>query len=758
MRMAVSCCALAAASLASATRAETPEAPPAPTPGTAERVVVTATGRSTPVQDLPATAVVLDGALAEQASAFSSAEEIVQLVPGLQVAVANGTQAAFQIRGVGAVDHQALTPSGSAVFLDGAFLATNVQTGAMLYDLDSIEVLKGPPGARYGRNASSGAISFLTRKPGAGSYADLSVGNFGRFDVRAAQDIGLGDDTALRIAGRYLQQGPTLDNIVVYPDLPAGPDKAAGERKEGGLRATLSTRTPGGGEYLFRAHVELDRGVNPAPRNDSLGLSGHDISIGPDGVRDTDTEFYGTSFEARLPVGGFDLVSLTAFEGYNQQYGFDFDGTQGYADNPGLNANLSYDRDYAQISHDMTVSRDLEHGRISFGGSAAFERFDQLYAIWCGVLDPRTWVGTCNYVGAAGRVGPVPASTTPAASLLTDITQSRRVAALFGEYEVQASERLALSLGLRVTNDHADGHGSGRHVYRDGTIAFNNRGGVGPAVGENTLDDTRLTGKASASYRVADGQMLYASLASGFKSGGFNGEVANDATHYSDAGLFDAETVTAAEIGYKASLGDTLEASLAAFWQDYDSPQARIFVSFVLPDDSVITSNSLSNLDAATSKGLEASLTWRPLDGLDLDAGLTLLDTEIRQDASAGGGANADLFDGNPLPFASKLSATLAARYAHPIGGGRVLKTSLSAKTQSGFYLDAEGRADRRQDGYTLLDASLGLSFADDAFEIGVWGRNLLDEDYALSGYGFLGYNTFRSDPASWGVALKRRW
>ncbi|MCU0732221.1 MAG: TonB-dependent receptor plug domain-containing protein, partial [Hyphomonas sp.] len=122
-------------------------------------VVVTATRQSQSVRDLPQSVAVVSGEVLRSAE---GAEDVVMHLSGVQAAISNGSQTTFQIRGVGAVDHQALTPSGAAVSVDGVFLATNVQASLLAYDLERVEVLKGPQGTVQGRNASSGSINFIT--------------------------------------------------------------------------------------------------------------------------------------------------------------------------------------------------------------------------------------------------------------------------------------------------------------------------------------------------------------------------------------------------------------------------------------------------------------------------------------------------------------------------------------------------------------------------------------------------------------------
>jgi iron complex outermembrane receptor protein len=719
-------------------------------------VIVTATQRAQPLSEVPGTVAVIGGDRAEPVNDFDGAEEVTGLVTGVQAAVANAAQIAFQIRGIGAVDHQALTPSAAAVYSDGVFLATNVQTGLLTYDIARIEVLKGPQGTLYGRNSSSGAINFITRRPGPdqSGYIEAGYGRFDRIDLKGAGGLAVGDTAWVRLAGRYLSEDSPLDNVSSTPDLPAGPDAAGGERDELGLRASLLWQPAAPTELLLRGHYEEDNGINASPRNDTLDLDDHEISVAGDGLRDTDNEFYGTSAEFRTRLAGWQMTSLTAIEGYNQQYGFDFDGTPAPFGDPTLNANLAYDRDYWQASQEVRLQRGWQGGHSLLGLALSGDDFSQRYTIWCGVLDRETGLGTCRYVGAPGRAGPQPASPGTATTLVTDIAQTRETAALFTRNEFDLAPQLTAILGARVTYENIEGSGEGRHIFDDGTVGFNNRGGVGPATGANRIEDTRLTGNAALRYELAGGGTAYALVANGYKSGGFNGEVQNNATHFSDEGLFGAETVTAWELGFKSEPTDQLAWTLSAFHQDYDAPQARIFVQFDLPDGSSIISNSLSNLDAGYSRGIEGTLSWRPIEGLDLDGGLTLLDTEIEQDSDLGG--NAELFDGNPLPFASRVSATLGARYEWKLGEDVRAALRANGKYRSEFYLDAEGLEARSQEGYTTLDAEASLLLERYGLTLALWGRNLLDEDYAVSGFGFIGYNTFRSKPASWGVRVRR--
>ena len=710
-----------------------------------DTIVTTATPSATPLSDIPMSVSVIDSGELSLADAYVSAEDVTDLLTGVEAAVANGTQIAFQIRGVGAVDHQALTPTAAAVYSDGVYLATNVQTGLMLYDLERIEVLKGPQGTLYGRNASGGAINFITARPGETQrrYVRLGYGNLNRVDLDGAYGETFESGFSYRLAGRYLSRDAALDNV-------AGPEAAGGERDEFGARLGLSWDNVAGGSLLVRTHYEEDNGVNAAPRNDSLDLDDHEIAVGRDGVQDTDNEFYGISAEYERNVGRWALTSLTAFEGYNQEYGFDFDGAVALFDNPNFNANLAYLRDFRQYSQEVRLKTDWAGGSTMIGVSGSVEDFSQTYTIWCGELDPDTLLGTCPYVGAASRPGPTPASGTAAMTLVTDIRQDRSTLAAFTHNEFDLSDRLTATLGARITHEVIEGEGSGRHIFEDGTIGYNNVGGLGFAAGSNKIEETYLSGHAALSYTLGQGA-AYASISNSYKSGGFNGEVQNNATHFADEGLFDAETVTAYEIGYKGQ-SDRFAYAVAAFLQDYSDPQARIFVNFPLPDGSSITSNSLSNLDEALSYGVEADFDWLVTDQFTLQGALTLLETEIDQTSDIGG--NADTFDGNPLPFAPDVSATLGGRYEFAATDTMDGSISVHAKYRGDYYLDPEGLDSRMQEGFTTLQAEASFVLTETGITLTAWGRNLTDEDYAVSGYGFIGYDTFRSDPRTYGLRI----
>ncbi len=749
---------------------------------TPDDIIVTATKTQTPVSDIAASISVVDGAAL---AGFDGAEELSQRVAGLQAAVANGSQIAFQIRGIGAVDHQALTPTATAVYVDGVYQATNVQTSPLLFDMQRAEVLKGPQGTLYGRNASAGAINFVSVRPGSESegYIRSEIGTFDRVNLNAAATVPVNDALSLRLSGRYLTQGPVIDNVVTDAAVSA-PSDAGGVRDEFGLRALAAWSLSDNTDVLFNVHYAEDNGVNASPRNEgraaSANLGDHEISVGSTGVQDTDNEFYGASVEINHNFGQFSLVSLSAFETYNQQYGFDFAGLPSFFG--GQNANLSYDRDFDQFSQEIRLVRESDKYTAIAGLYFEAEEFSQNYKVWCGQFNASTHVGSCNYIAANSRVGtddkrivrdingdpvlrdkiengmivgqePIP---YPANSLESLINQDRRTAAFFSQNRYSLTSKLDVNFGVRLTSEVIEGSGEGRHYFPDGVMGLNNQNDLGLAEGANKIDENRLSGNLGLSYKMNEDALLYAQYSNGYKSGGFNGEVISNATHFDNAGLFSAETVDTIELGAKLT-DAAYYFNIAAFYNDYSDPQARFFDSVTLENGTSVSLNSLSNFSAATSHGIEIDAEVRPLEGLKVYGSVTLQDTEINDtDLTFEGNA---YLDGDALPFASDLSLVAGVKYTLSVSDTTDLDIGVNAKVQSEFATGVDG-VERGaivnsfvQNRYGVMDAS-ALWRMNNGISFGLWGRNLSNSDYATSAYRFFGDTTFRGAPRTYGINL----
>lgn len=714
-----------------------------------DEIIVTATKTSALASKLGIGISVVSG---EPLSQLDGAEELTQYISGLQAAVANGNQIAFQIRGIGAVDHQALTPTAAAVYVDGVYQATNVQTGPLLFDTQRAEVLKGPQGSLYGRNATAGAINFISQTPGdeAEGYLSGEYGTFDRVNLKVAATLPLSDIFSLRLSGRYLNQDALIDNIVTDPAVTA-PKEAGGKRDEFGLRAIgrliASKRT----EVLLNIHYAEDNGINPSPRNESLNLSKHEISVGPNGIQDTDNEFSGASVKIIQDRGVLTLTSLTAYEAYNQQYGFDFAALPQFSG--GQTANLAYDRDFSQVSQELRANYTADKLSSMIGLYLEAEDFDQDYRVFCGALNTDTLVGSCNYIAAPRRVGSAAIPEGEAVSTLQSlITQERKTAALFSYNTLKITPRLELVVGGRLTREVIKGRGRGNHIFTNAQVRLNNTLAdgeiVGPAIGDNRINETQLSGNLGLNYNFTPSLFGYVAISNGFKSGGFNGEVIDNAAHFDDEGLFEAETVNAAEIGIKFDT-PKLTFNLASFFNDYSNPQARFFREVTIESGQVIGLNSLSNFDAAISYGAEADVGYSPINGLTLNASATVMESEIKD-------ISLPSLNGDALPFASDFSVAASAQYEWQLTDKIGASVQANGKYQTDFTTGADtGTAGAFiQDGYAVVDAGATLDFPN-GVELGIWARNLANSDYAVSAYSFFGATTFRGSPRTYGISAR---
>jgi iron complex outermembrane receptor protein len=446
-----------------------------------DRIVITATRQAEDASDIPQSIVVLSG---DQLAGADGAEDVVQRLVGVQAAISNGSQTTFQIRGVGAVDHQALTPSAAAVHVDGVFLATNVQASLLAYDLDRVEVLKGPQGTIQGRNASSGSINFITARPTDAfeAYAEASYGSFDRLDVRGRRQwtdrrgrAGAHRHARVETGARSrMSAAPTMPAACATSSAYAAHWRSTCRRMWSCCCAAMSR--------LIRASIP-----RRSTRRSRLEITRYRSA--PMACRTPTTASTAPLPNSPRDAGDWRIVSLSSFEGFGQDYGFDFDGQ------PAAIANLSYDRAYWQVAQELYGRTSWDGGDLLIGLSLSSDDFTQDYLIWCGQLNPTTLVGSCAYPAAAARVGPTPASTAPAVSLLTRIAQTREMAALYSVVDLELGPQTTLTLGGRYTMENIDGEGFGQHIYADGVRALNNRGGLGLAQGE-----TRSTKAASPAW------------------------------------------------------------------------------------------------------------------------------------------------------------------------------------------------------------------------------------------------------------------
>ncbi len=754
--------------------------------GFLEEIVVTANKRSESIQDVSASITAFTGDQLTQLG-VNSGKDIVGLISGIQINDNFGSSASFVIRGIGQNDFQSNAAPSASVYFDDVYMATNTQGAPLVFDIERLEVLKGPQGTLYGRNSSSGAVNYISNKPtdAFDAYVKAGYGRFNRIEVEGAFGGPINDNWAYRVAGKSYSHDTPYENRSPDPvNFPVAADEAF-EPSDWAVRGHLAWTPSGATDVLFSAHYAEQNGTSGQPiaigraddpavppvcpgRNataddpsrvgcragtGSLGFVtpiNEDFVVSLDLIEPFDNSFYGGSVKIDHDFEFATLTSITAIEGFDYYHLFDEDAI------PVEALNIFQDREFIQYSEELRLSGGNDSVDWIIGAYASWDEYQQESSNHCGTLldgpqggGPR---GDCNYTGAASRVDPalVAAGVDPlsANAVFIDFDQTTVSAAFFTHNRISITDSVTMDVGFRYTFEDRDFEGSST-VYFDeasgGAIEFANRDGLGPAVGSNDIVTKRATGQIGLTWQPNDDTLLYVSFSEGFKSGGFDGGIASNVLVFLNP--YQEEIVRNAEFGWKLDVSDTLRINGAIFNTEYEQPQARVRTPTVGPDGTVIPSTQIANLDEALIRGVELEVFWAPTEGLNFGATATYLDTEVSQ-----GGLAAATFDGNDLPFAPDLSWTLFGRYEYQLGNNLVGAVQANIKDVGDHFLRPEAFA-IDENSYSLVDARISVASVDHKWEVAVWGKNLGDEQVRLNAVGGFGADPFYIGlPLTYGV------
>ena len=754
--------------------------------GAIDEIVVTAQRREEGSQDVPISIAVLGAEQIERAN-VQSVKDLVNNVSGVMVQDHYGTNTFYVIRGIGLNDFRSNSSPSAAVYVDEVYQSNMLAGSPPTFDIDRVEILKGPQGTLYGRNASSGAVNVITRRPTNefDGYARLGYGAYGHLVTEGAFGGPISDQLMYRISAQADSYGASVfDNVSPTPTLlvpavrtvPSG-DAFAPEHwsVRGQLLWTPSIHT----DILFGVHYSsrsgptvntiaipttqipgspfVCPGTNAAPDADRqgcrAGLTNDIFVIPPTGDRevsvnilsDSDATFWGASVRLDHRFDWATLTSITAVDGFNSEQVFDFDATAAEALNV---SQVARDRAYNQ---ELRLAGSNDSGMTwLIGLNAGYDNYREPSRIFfAGDLVGER--GTIQYSGAPGRV----AATSPhfatratdANSLVNRARQRTWSYALFTDNELPLTDQLSLVAGYRFTYEMRKVEGSGNVTFNDGTIEFANQLNLGAANGFGGTVTTRSSGRIGLNWRPSENILGYVSFAESFKSGGFDAGFFNNIATLTVP--YRPEIVRSVELGVKTDPLRNLRVNADVFYMNFEDPQARLTQFF-----NAVPQTFLSNLDEARVYGAEAEVVWLPFDGLTLGATATLLDTEVSQE-----GTGAATFDGRPLSHAPEQSFTLDGTYEFPIAPGILGRIQGDAKVVSSHFLRAEALPIDQQEGYTVVNGQIAIAGDDGSWDLTLWGRNLTDERYfidAQAGFGAWRYNL--GMPLTWGASATIRF
>ena len=711
--------------------------------GQLEEVIVTSTYREESLQDIPIAVTALSGDLMTR-------EDIVDLT-GISLNTPNFSFTEFApgqtipvMRGIGSADDGAGLDNSIAIFLDGVYIGRGAGNNFEMFDLERVEVVRGPQGTLFGRNAIGGAVVIKTKKPTEefeGKVA-LTAGNYGIFRAQGYVSGPLGDNLRGKLVASTRQHDGFVDNAVLGTELQDEDNMSfrgqllwSGENSEWLLSADYSEddradmgRTPIVDNAPLQLIMEMNGvpgGARGTPRTNASPYDGY-----------SERELGGISLTGTFEFASGSLTSITAARTVDTSWQMTSIGT-------GVGGlGLPFDEVVDDINESVdTFSQELRwtsniDGPLSYTAGLYYfmedtDRVEVFRTTVAGQYNDPNLPFRITDVGSQDILGNDYAQT---ANETTSI-------AVFASLDYELTDRLTLTAGLRYTRDEKDytatsvncGMVAGMDPALDGTQFVNwpGCGGVGASglriiaeTFEVTPEDSwsDVSPKLSAQYALNEGTMVYASWSKGFKSGGFAGSQGVEAVA---ADPVDQETAYNYEIGIKSDVTDSLRINATAFYMDYEDLQV---VRFGPVPGSEFGTFVTTNLGSADIQGFELESTWFITDALRLDGFVAYLDSE-GNDLIINGGD----YSGQQLLGAPELSYNIRASYDQSFAfGGISASVTLSHEDESRRdYVDDRIKVDERD----LVDARLAWTSTSGAIEVALWGKNLTEEDYIAHMY-----------------------
>ena len=719
---------------------------PAGEAATLDTIEVTAQRRTENVQDVP---VSISTVSSEKLDVLGSGGNDIRFlsgrVPSLNIESSYGRAfPRFYIRGLGNTDFDLNASQPVSLIYDEVVQESPLLKGFPVFDLERIEVLRGPQGTLFGRNTPAGVVKFESAKPSQDfdGYAQVSVGSYDAFNFEGAVGGPLTDRWSARVAALYQRRDDWVDNTYPGPnDGFEGYDESAarvqflyeGDAFEGLFN--LHKRHMNGTARVFRAGI-IERGTN----NLAPGFDKDKASL--DGVNFSDLETWGGSARLRWEFGRVNLYSITGYETAESLNRGDIDGGFGAAflgpgnSGPGFIpfAAESADGlpDHSQFTQEFRIESN-EWGR--FDWQAGLFYFDEDITI-----------DSFNYDSLAGNIQAGHAVQT----------QQNKAWAVFASGDFDVTEKFKLRGGLRYTQDEKDFSAAILESAPFGAPV------TGPLLEHTDVND--VSWDLSGLYALNDNVNFYARVAKGFRAPSIQGRLLFQFP-VPDPSVAGSEEVISYEAGIKADLWDK-RARLGFNVFRYDVEDQQLIAVGGANNTAI-----LLNADKTHGQGFELDLEAYLTDALLVTLGSSYNDTEI-DDADlavlpCGGGCTPTdpqgpggtrLIDGNPLPQAPKWVHNVTARYGIPVGddGEFFVYTDWAYRSEVNFFLyeSPEFR------GKSSLEGGLRVGYNWDVgkYEVAVFGRNITDQTRIVGGIDFNNLTGFINEPRTYGLEFTARF
>lgn len=717
-----------------------------PQPPESGDIIVTAQKRSESVQNVPISISAFGGE-ALRAANVTQISDLTRLVPTFNYGTSPGTVGTrYGIRGLSAVGNSAIEPS-VATFLDGVYVPRAGSLSAGLLDIDTIEVLSGPQGTLFGRNASVGAISITTALPTdtLQTLAAAEIGTGERYRGELVLNVPVSDRLAFRFAGL----GEAFGGFWRY--LPTG-------KRFGGID-TVSTRLTG--------RLKISDNITWIVRGDYLHQGGNNyqnVSVDPKSITPTIFANFSRILGGRLPIIGldsndslndpstgkvndyhwgvsstlnFDTDSGFAFkliDSYRRWRAQEQDGEVTFLPVPLLDRAYLYDS--KSDSHELQIVSPLDKllgGRLSFVGGLYYyhEKLDinydyNLRAEWCSTAVAAfapSLVAACN----AGIKN---------AGFYNRFPQTTRSYAAYAQATITIVPRVNLTLGGRFTHESKDASYLGVRVNPSAVFGTNENSSL-------NYSDNRFTERVNLSWKPSRDLLFFSTYSTGFKAGGFNAGASN--TVLGTLREFGPELVKNYELGAKTQFLDRrVTADVTLYRMDVQGFQERALLN---------AASVVRNVGSIRSQGVEATFAATPVSWLRLNASVAYLNSKFTSYPNAPAlpwltGVQ-DLTGARPT-FAPRWTTSFGAEIRHEFAAGyrATLRTDVNTVSSQNENSANDNSPIAIQNAYALLSMRLSLFAPGDKFSLAVFGQNLTDKHYCSNyGYQVLGAQLGAVDP-----------
>ncbi|WP_374389624.1 TonB-dependent receptor [Sandaracinobacter sp.] len=674
-------------------------------------IIVSARRRSESLMEVPVSVTAVSGSTLE-AQGAPDITALQQQAPNMTTAVARGSNStliAF-IRGVGQQDPLWGFEPGVGLYVDDVYMARPQGAVLDIFDVERIEVLRGPQGTLYGRNTIGGAIKYVTKRLGddfAGRVR-ATYGSYNQIDLSGTVSVPLGANFAVGAGVLWSKRDGYGKNLYTGVD----------QYDKDVLAGRLSAEFDSGDVFVRVAADRTEDRSNPRHGTRLFGNGSNPVFAPTDSVYDTNAGIgddnkvvtQGVSLTGEVGVGeGYTVKSITAYrDGYTDTL-IDFDNTPG----PVLDIPARY-KDW-QFTQELQLLVEQDRWQGVFGAFYLEGRASGAFDTVAGLAFPG---GITTYTGGNVKTKSI---------------------AFFGDVSFDVTEQFKVSAGLRWTKDDKEGTVLRQRYLGIRSPEFGNSSAIFfDTRSDYTNDRTfeKLTPRISLSYQPGEDMNLYASWGRGFKSGGFDmrGDVVATPTTVNG---YEPETIDSFEVGMKGAFLDrTLFLNLAGFYSKYKDQQVTIQAPTSTPG---VIASFVDNAGRAVIWGFEAEMRALPTPDLQVQASFGYTNADYKEFLTyiAGGSTPVDVSDQRFFQNTPEFTINTSVTWSTDLAGGRLSITPALTVRSSIYMFEFASPLD--QQGYALADASINWTSDDDRFSLGLHGRNLTDERYRVGGYNFPG-------------------